>query len=82
MNKATKVALSVAAIGGAFALGTAAGAQYDQPHMARALDHLQAARAELVQADADKGGYRAAAIRHVDQAIAATRRGVRFDRRH
>jgi hypothetical protein len=54
----------------------------DQPHMRRALEHLRAARAELQTAEHDKGGWRVRAIRNVDQAIADTERGMRFDRRH
>ena len=57
-------------------------ARADQPHMRRALEHLRAARAELQSAEHDKGGWRMRAIRNVDQAIADTERGMRFDRRH
>jgi hypothetical protein len=57
-------------------------ARADQPHMRRALEHLHAARAELQSAEHDKGGWRMRAIRNVDQAIADTERGMRFDRRH
>jgi hypothetical protein len=66
----------------AFAAGSITAASADQPHMQGALDHLQAARGELVRADNDKGGHRAAALRLTDQAIAQTRMGIRFDRRH
>lgn len=54
----------------------------DQPHMRRALEHLEAARAELQSAEHDKGGWRARAVRAVDTAIGETRRGMEFDRRH
>ena len=52
----------------------------DQPHMARALQHLRAARAELERAEHNKGGWRARAIRNVDQAIADTENGVKAGR--
>ena len=41
------------------AAGCACAAGANQPHMQAALNSLQAARAELVQASPDKGGYRA-----------------------
>jgi hypothetical protein len=49
-----------------------------QPHMANALGSLQAARAELVRADANKGGHRERAIEAVDHAIAETRAGMAY----
>ena len=49
-----------------------------QPHMANALGSLQAARAELVRAEANKGGHRERAIAAVDQAIAETRAGIAY----
>ena len=49
-----------------------------QPHMANALGSLQAARAELVKAEANKGGHRERAIGLVDQAIAETRAGIAY----
>jgi len=70
------------ALVGAFAAGSITTARADQPHMQAALDHLQAARGELITANNDKGGHRAAAIRLTDQAIAQTRMGIRFDRTH
>ena len=54
----------------------------EQPHMRRALEHLRAARAELQSAEHDKGGWRARAVRAVDNAIAETERGMSFDRHH
>ena len=52
----------------------------DQPRMRRALEHLRAARAELDRAEHNKGGWRARAIRNVDQAIADTENGMRAAR--
>lgn len=54
----------------------AAGA--NQPNMQAALGSLQAARAELVQARANKGGHRDRAINMVDAAIAETRAGIAY----
>jgi hypothetical protein len=50
----------------------------NQPHMQAALNSLQAARAELVQAAPDKGGYRARAITRTEEAINETERGIRY----
>jgi len=49
-----------------------------QPHMDRALGHLRAARAELMVAEHNKGGWRERAIANVDRAIADTERGRAF----
>ena len=63
------------AIGAVAGLG-AAGAS--QPNMQAALNSLQAARAYLVQAAPDKGGYRARAITRTEEAINETERGIRY----
>jgi len=57
-------------------------AQADQPQMREAREHLVAARAALVRADANKGGHRQKAIGLVNSAIAEVDRGIAFDRRH
>jgi hypothetical protein len=49
-----------------------------QPHMMNALGSLQAARGELVRADANKGGHRDRAIAAVDNAIAETKAGIAY----
>lgn len=54
----------------------------DQPHMRSALDHLRAAKQQLQQADADKGGHRAEAMRLVDQAVEQVELGIKYDRTH
>jgi hypothetical protein len=67
------------------ALGAVGGfttAQADQPHMQTALADLQAAKAELQQAAADKGGHRVNALRLTDQAIGETRAGIGFAATH
>lgn len=57
-------------------------ARADQPRMNSARTHLQQARAELQVALRNKGGHRARAIAHINNAIAEINAGVRFDRRH
>ena len=66
------VCLAVGAVAGATIAFAA------QPHMANALGSLQAARAELVRAEANKGGHRERAFAAVDQALAVTRAGIAF----
>jgi hypothetical protein len=51
-----------------------------QPNMQEALGSLQAARASLVAAQANKGGHRERAIGFVDSAIAETRAGINYAR--
>ena len=59
----------------AFAIGCAS-TRGGQPHMQRALDHLQAARSELESAARDKGGHRVNAVRLVNEAIDEVNRGI------
>ncbi|MFO1183505.1 MAG: hypothetical protein U1E56_01805 [Bauldia sp.] len=47
-----------------------------QPHMQSALGALQGARAQLVDATADKAGHRIKAIALVDDAIREVRLGI------
>ena len=64
-------------------IGTIAGAciaMAAQPNMQEALGSLQAARASLVAAQANKGGHRERAIGFVDSAIAETRAGIAYAR--
>jgi len=66
---------------GCLVVGAVAGATIAfaaQPHMVNALASLQAARAELVQAVANKGGHRERAIEAVDRAISETRAGISY----
>lgn len=51
-----------------------------QPNMQEALGSLQAARASLVKAQANKGGHRERAIGFVDSAIAETKAGIAYAR--
>jgi hypothetical protein len=83
MNKLYSKGLMAGLLGVAVATGFAAGqANADQPRMHDAMKNLRQARADLVAATNDKGGHRAAALRHVDAAIAQVDRGIRYDRRH
>jgi uncharacterized protein HemX len=59
------------------ALGASA-AYAAQQHMVSALESLQAARAELVRAETNKGGHRERAIAAVDNAIAETKAGIAY----
>jgi hypothetical protein len=51
-----------------------------QPTMHDAPVHLQAARAALEQATADKGGYRKRALRQINKAIDSVQSGIAHDR--
>jgi len=66
------LALAVVLLGG-FLVGRASAGQ---PHMRAALDHLQIARAQLQQAEPDKGGHRVKAIALVEDAIGEVRAGI------
>lgn len=48
----------------------------DQPHMEAALSALKSARDELVQANADKGGHRANALKLINAAIDEVSKGI------
>ena len=64
----------------AVSLALANSALASHPHMKAALQSLQAARAELVNANADKGGQRVAAIRAIDRAIAEVEASIAKER--
>lgn len=61
---------------GALAAACTAGA--NQPNMQAALNSLQAARAELIQAVPNKGGHRERAINFVNAAISETEAGINY----
>ena len=83
MLKCRRLPRHVAAVIVSAALGVGVGrATADQPHMQAALGHLQAAQGELEKASADKGGFRAKAMRQVGNAIASVQAGIEFDRTH
>ena len=69
--------ICIVALSGGYLVGYAAGGQ---PHMHAALEQLRAARAELKEAEADKGGHRVKAIALVNDAIAEVQAGIDFAR--
>ncbi|HZU32163.1 MAG TPA: hypothetical protein VFB79_13685 [Candidatus Angelobacter sp.] len=79
-------ALAVIVMMGIFAapvsMATATPPVEDQPHMKAALEHLRAAKAELEQAAADKGGHRVAALKATNDAIHHTEEGIKFANHH
>ncbi len=54
----------------------------NQPHMRAALEHLQAAKAELEAAERDKGGHRTRAQQLTQQAIDEVKAGISFANQH
>jgi hypothetical protein len=54
----------------------------EQPHMQKALDDLKGARHSLEVAAENKGGWRVLALKHTDDAIAETVRGMEWGRNH
>jgi hypothetical protein len=66
----------VAAVSGVAA--TAAHAEF-QPMMQAAMNSLSMARAQLINATADKGGFRLAALNYVNQAITQVQLGIAWD---
>ncbi len=69
--------VTLAVLGLAFSAGRVL-AQPRQPHMVNALNALQNAQAELRQAEANKGGYRAQAQQAVTGAIREVEAGIAF----
>jgi hypothetical protein len=67
-------ALYAAVLTGLFVVGCVTGR--GQPHMEAALDHLQAAKSELTEARANKGGHRVRAIELIDLAISEVEAGM------
>ncbi|MDE0856903.1 MAG: hypothetical protein OSA97_21005 [Nevskia sp.] len=59
-----------------------AGPCHDQPNMAAALESLKQAREELLKAEHNKGGWRDAAIKAINEAISQTDRGCAFADNH
>lgn len=54
----------------------------EQPHMDRALNDLKGARHSLEVAAEHKGGWRVLALKHCDEAIAETVRGMEYAKNH
>lgn len=62
--------------------GLVAAKPTDQPKMQAAKADLLAARAELMQAEHNKGGHRTKAIAFINQALTNVNRGISFAQRH
>jgi hypothetical protein len=72
-------AVVVVALLAAFVVGCYVGPTVAyQPHMENALGALRQARSELAASEPNKGGFREQAIGLVDQAIAATEKGISY----
>ena len=80
MNSIHKISLVLATT--LLLLGSNQSARADQPNMHEALNRLRAARAALVVAETNKGGWRERAIASVDAAILETKNGISFARTH
>lgn len=75
--------LVTASLGGALVAALQpASVEADQPYMQAALDALFAAKKNLEEAAADKGGHREKAIRLIKNAITEVERGIEYYRRH
>jgi methylthioribose-1-phosphate isomerase len=51
-------------------------AQANQPHMESALQSLENARAQLNEAERDKGGHRTKAVKLINEAIEQVKAGI------
>jgi hypothetical protein len=77
MQSWLKAGLGVAVLAATLTTGVFIGeALADQPHMQAALDFLRSARSELMAAERNKGGHRAAALRLTNEAIDETQAGI------
>ena len=76
----TRILSATAFFAAGLAFGTALQAQADQPHMQKALDHLQGALGELQTATHDKGGHRVRAVELVKNAIDQVQMGIEAGR--
>jgi len=77
MKTTVKTGLGVAALAATLATGMFIGqALANQPHMEAALASLRSARDELMQAEHNKMGHRAEAIRLTNAAIHETEEGM------
>lgn len=74
MNRRIAAIALMAAAAGTVAVSVASASK--QPHMDDALAALHSAKAELVEAKANKGGHRVKAIELVDAAMAGVKKGI------
>ena len=75
---AAATGLAAVAVGAA---ATPARAEY-QPLMQGAMNALLNAKAQLINASADKGGHRLAALNHINMAINQVQLGIAWDDTH
>jgi hypothetical protein len=73
-KKGLMAAALAATLGSGIFIGQAIAAQ---PHMMAALESLRTARAELSEAEHNKGGHRDRAISLIDDAIGEVQAGIR-----
>jgi hypothetical protein len=77
MKTTLKTGLGVAALAATLTTGVFIGqALANQPHMEAALSSLRAARGELMEAEHNKAGHRAEALRLTEAAIHETEQGM------
>jgi hypothetical protein len=69
-------------VGSALATTSVRSAKADQPKMERAEELLKDAYHVLEEASADKGGYRASAMKTIREAIEQVQAGMRYDATH
>jgi hypothetical protein len=69
-------------VGSALATTIVRSASADQPKMERALELLRDAHQVLEEAAADKGGYRAQALKTIETAIEQVEAGMRYAADH
>ncbi|HVP41864.1 MAG TPA: hypothetical protein VMS96_00435 [Terriglobales bacterium] len=80
MKRLLVLVIAVALV--AFYAGTLSVSAEGQPHMRAALRHLEAAKAELEKAEADKGGHREAALKATNDAIGHVKEGMEYAEKH
>jgi hypothetical protein len=62
--------------------GWEGGGREVQPEMTAAIQHLREAQKNLEVASHDKGGHRANALQHINQAMAEVEAGIQYDNTH
>lgn len=79
MQTRTKAVMAAGILALTLAAGYGVGvAEGSQPHMQSALASLQSAKAELLVAEANKGGHRVNALNLVNQAIGEVKAGIEY----
>jgi hypothetical protein len=84
MARLASLALAAGACIGILAAGPASAQPANcagNSNMCDALRNLEQARASLLRADANKGGYRKSALQSIDRAIRDVRAGIAYSQR-